>query len=91
MQEETTCLATRDYSKGLFEGIALVLTHMPHRSVSQARVLALWGYGIALTRSCGRLTVATFLTLLRQKVDTVEQRFYEWCPSQLRKPALSAL
>jgi hypothetical protein len=43
-------------------------------------VLALWSYGIALTRSCGRLTVATFLALLmRQKVATVEQRLYEWC------------
>jgi hypothetical protein len=53
---------------------------MPHLSVPQARVLALWSYGIALTRSCGRLTVATFLALLlRQKVDTLEQRLYEWC------------
>jgi len=53
---------------------------MPHLSVPQARVLALWSYGIALTRSCGRLTVATFLALLiGQKVATVEQRLYEWC------------
>ena len=58
----------------------LVSTHMPHLSVPQARVLALWSYGIALTRSCGRLTVATFLALLMgQKVATVEQRLYEWC------------
>jgi hypothetical protein len=35
---------------------------------------------MALTRSCGRLTVATFLALLLgQKVATVEQRLYEWC------------
>ena len=45
---------------GLSEWIDLVSTHMPHLSVPQARVLALWSYGIALTRSCGRLTVATF-------------------------------
>lgn len=65
---------------GLFEWTALVSTHMPHLSVPQARVLALWSYGIALTRSCGRLTVATFLgLLLGQKVATVEQRLYEWC------------
>ena len=65
---------------GLSEWIDLVSTHMPHLSVPQARVLALWSYGIALTRSCGRLTVATFLALLmRQKVATVEQRLYEWC------------
>ncbi len=65
---------------GLSEWIDLVSTHMPHLSVPQARVLALWSYGIALTRSCGRLTVATFLALLlRQKVATVEQRLYAWC------------
>jgi len=65
---------------GLSEWTDLVSTHMPHLSVPQARVLALWSYGIALTRSCGRLTVATFLALLmRQKVATVEQRLYEWC------------
>src|SRR5215213_7428878 len=65
---------------GLSEWIELVSTHMPHLSVPQARVLAVWSYGIALTRSCGRLTVATFLALLiGQKVATVEQRLYEWC------------
>jgi hypothetical protein len=53
---------------------------MPHLSQPQARVLALWSYGIAMTRSCGRLTVATFLALLLgQKVATLEQRLYEWC------------
>lgn len=65
---------------GLSAWIDLGSTHMPHLSVPQARVLALWSDGIALTRSCGRLTVATFLALLmRQKVATVEQRLYEWC------------
>src|SRR6266566_9287531 len=65
---------------GLSEWIDLVSTHMPHLSVPQARVLALWSYGIALTRSCGRLTVATFLALLLgQKVATIEQRLYDWC------------
>src|SRR4029434_4538216 len=65
---------------GLSEWIDRVSTHMPHLSVPQAYVLALWSYGIALTRSCGRLTVATFLAwLLGQQVDTVEQRLYEWC------------
>jgi hypothetical protein len=35
---------------------------------------------MALTRSCGRLTGATFLALLmRQTVAPVEQRLYEWC------------
>jgi hypothetical protein len=65
---------------GLSAWTDLVSTPMPHLSVPQARVLALWSYGMALTRSCGRLTVATFLALLlRHKVDAVEQRLYEWC------------
>ena len=35
---------------------------------------------MALPRSCGRLTVATFLALLvQQKVAPGEQRLYEWC------------
>jgi hypothetical protein len=65
---------------GLLSWSAMVSTYMPHLSQPQARVLALWSYGIAMTRSCGRLTVATFLALLLgQKVATVEQRLYEWC------------
>ena len=63
---------------GLFSWTAMVSTHLPHLSQPQARVLALWSYGIAMTRSCGRLTVATFLALLLgQKVATLEQRLYE--------------
>src|SRR5438093_6585971 len=77
-----SCIQEETMSRqpGLSEWIDLVSTHMPHLSVPQARVLALWSYGIALTRSCGRLTVATFPALLmRQKVATVEPRLYEWC------------
>jgi hypothetical protein len=65
---------------GFSEWIALVSTHMSPLSVPQARVLALWSYGLALTRSGGRRTVATLLAwLLRQKVATVAQRLYAWC------------
>jgi hypothetical protein len=53
---------------------------MPSLSVSQARLLAWWSFGIAMTGSCGRYTVATFLALLcQEKVTNVEQRLYEWC------------
>jgi hypothetical protein len=53
---------------------------MLHLSKPQAVVLAMWSYGIAFTRSCGRRTVALFLALLlQQKVGTVEQRLREWC------------
>ena len=65
---------------GLSEWTASVSTNLPHLSVPQARVLAWWSYGIALTRCCGRGTVATFLALLLgQKVANIEQRLYEWC------------
>lgn len=66
--------------EGLSAWTATVSTSMPHLTAPQATVLALWSYGIALTRCCGRLTVATFLALLLdRKVATVEQRWYEWC------------
>ena len=65
---------------GLSEWTETVSTHLPHLTKPQATVLALWSYGIAMTRCCGRGTVATFLALLlEQKVATVEQRLYEWC------------
>lgn len=51
---------------------------MPELTVSQTRLLAWWSYGIALTSSGVRMTVATFLGLLcEQKVANVEQRLYE--------------
>ena len=64
----------------LSEWTTSVSTNMPHLSKPQATVLALWSFGIVLTRSCGRGTVATFLALvLNQKLASVEQRLYDWC------------
>jgi hypothetical protein len=57
-----------------------VSTNMPELPAPQARILAWWSFGIALTGSCGQLAVATFLALLlKVKVANVEQRLYEWC------------
>lgn len=65
---------------GLSPWTDCVSSNLPHRSTPQARLLAWWSFGIAHTRSCGRLTVATFLALLlHDKVDNLEQRLYEWC------------
>ncbi len=65
---------------GLSEWTRTVSSNLPHLSLPQARLLAWWSYGIALTRCCGRGTVATFLgLLLEQKVTNIEQRLYEWC------------
>ncbi len=53
---------------------------MPHLTKPQATLLALWSFGIAITRTCGQRTVATFLVLLlEQQVDHIEQRLSEWC------------
>jgi hypothetical protein len=57
-----------------------VSSHMPHLSKPQATVLALWSYGIAIMRTCGRCTVAQFVSQLLEQPDaTVEQRLREWC------------
>ena len=65
---------------GLSEWTMTVSSNLPHLTTPQARLLAWWSYGIALTRCCGRSTVATFLALLLDlKVANVEQRLYEWC------------
>ena len=67
-------------SDSLLQWTACVSRNLPQLSVSQARVLAWWSFGIVMVGSCGRYTVATFLGLLcKQKVNTVEQRLYEWC------------
>jgi Transposase DDE domain len=65
---------------GLSAWTATVSTNLPHLSAPQATVLGLWSYGIALTRSCGRTTVATLLALLLScKVGSMEHRLREWC------------
>ena len=65
---------------GLSQWTTAVSTNMPHLTKPQATVLALWSFGIACTRSCGRETVATFLALLLGlKVANLDQRLYEWC------------
>ena len=65
--------------EGLSAWTLTVSNHMPHLSKPQVTVLAMWSYGIAITRSCGRTTVATFLALLlQQKATTMEQRLREW-------------
>ena len=65
---------------GLSQWTDCVSTNLPHLTKPQATVLALWSFGIACTRSCGRDTVATFLALLLgQKVANLDQRLYEWC------------
>lgn len=64
----------------LSEWTRCVSSNLPQLSKAQATGLAQWSFGIACTRTCGRLTVATFLALLMgEKVANSEQRLYEWC------------
>lgn len=65
---------------GLSEWTAELSNRMPHLTKPQAVVLSMWSYGMAVTQTCGRRTVAVFLALLLgQKQGTVEQRLREWC------------
>jgi hypothetical protein len=67
-------------NNGLLQWTQQVSTHMPHMSRPQAVVLALWSYGIVMTRCCGVTTVAAFLCLVRgESFEAVRQRLREWC------------
>jgi hypothetical protein len=53
--------------------------HLPHLSVAQARVLALWSFGMVISQSCGLTTVASSLALLvGAKENSMRQRLREW-------------
>jgi len=56
-----------------------VTQQMPHLSKSQATVLALWSFGIAMTQSCGLTSISVFLAkLLGKKEGAVRQQLREW-------------
>src|SRR4051812_27670172 len=53
---------------------------MPHLSIPQATVLALWSFGMVISHSCGLTTVSSNLAfLLGMKENSVRQRIREWC------------
>jgi len=53
--------------------------HLPHLSVPQATVLALWSFGMVISQSCGLTTVSSSLALLLgAKENSVRQRLREW-------------
>jgi len=64
---------------GLDTWTETVCQHMPHLSNPYAVVLALWSFGMVVTKSCGLTTVAAFLAiLLDKKENTLRQRLREW-------------
>lgn len=59
--------------------VGTITRKMPHLSKPQAKVLAMWSFGIAITQSSGLTTVSIFLAkLLGIKENTVRQRLREW-------------
>ena len=65
---------------GLSGWTDLVSIHLPHLSPAQARVLALWSYGIVFTHCCGLTTVAAFVAgLVDRREDALRQQLREWC------------
>ena len=75
------------YPEALSQWETMVSTHLPHLSRPQARVLALWSYGMVLAKSCGITSVVAILApLLKQSESTLRQRLREWCyPSKQKK------
>jgi hypothetical protein len=72
-------MANDHSSKGLAQWTAEVTSHLPSLSKPQAIVLALWSFGMVMTKACGLTTVAVFLaSLLGQKENSVRQRLREW-------------
>jgi len=66
-------------NEGLSEWTETVSRKLPHLSQSEAVVLALYSFGMVLTRSCGLTTIATFLGyVLDKKANTVRQQLREF-------------
>ena len=53
--------------QALCEWETVVSSHMPHLSKPQVKVLALYSFGMAMTRSCGLTGIACFLSGLLGK------------------------
>src|SRR6266516_3547320 len=75
------------YSDSLSQWERMVSMHLPHLSRPQARVLAVWSFGMVLAKSCGIISVVTILApLLKESESTLRQRLREWSyPSKRKK------
>jgi hypothetical protein len=68
------------HKSGLFQWMQVVSSHMPQLSKPQAMTLALFSFGMVMTRRCGMTTVTHFLALLTGKSEgSLRQRLREWC------------
>ncbi len=77
------------HQRALSQWTEIVSTNLPHMSKSEARVLALYSFGMVVCQTCGLTTVASFLgALLGMRENTVRQRLREWSyPSEQKRGA----
>ena len=69
----------KHHIKQLEEWKSIIGENLPHLSKPQATVLAIWSFGIAITRTCALTTVSFFMAvLLDRKENTMKQRLREW-------------
>jgi hypothetical protein len=74
------------HQEALWQWSETVSSKLPHLSKSEARVLALYSFGMVVRQSCGITTVANFLgALLGVKENTLRQRLREWSLPSERK------
>src|SRR4029077_20135813 len=66
--------------RAVYQWTEVVTTYLPHLSKPQARVLALWSFGMVLARSCALSAVSLFLAQgLERKANTGRQQLREFC------------
>jgi len=74
---------------GLSQWTATVAKELTPLSPAQARVLALWSYGMVLTQSCACHTIAVFLGLCAgEGYHALRQRLRAWCDDASDKRGL---
>src|SRR5687767_3941443 len=68
------------HQEGLCQWIGEVSRRLPNLNRRQAAVLAVFSYGMVMTRRCGISSVAHFIAVLQGKeVNSVRQCLREWC------------
>ncbi len=78
------------HPEGLSQWTATVAKELTPLSPAQARVLALWSYGMVLTQSCACHTIAVFLGLCAgEGYHALRQRLREWCDDASDKRGLN--
>ena len=66
--------------RAVYQWNRTVHQQMPHLSKPQARVLALWSWGMILARSCALSAVSSFLAQALERQDnSVRSQLREWC------------